>query len=150
MKIVIQRVSRAGVSVDGKIVSEIGEGMLVFLAIERGDTEEIFPRIIDKLVNLRIFSDADRKMNRSIKDAGGEFLVISQFTLAGSLKKGRRPSFDKAEEPGKAEGMYDKFCSLLEKQGVNIKKGVFAAMMDIELVNDGPVTFILDSRDFGF
>ena len=146
MKALIQRVSRANVMVEGKEVSSMGKGMLVLLGVEKGDSEKEADFISRKLVNIRIFEDEAGKMNLSIKDIKGEMLVVSQFTLAADLKKGNRPSFDGAELPGRAEKMYKDLIRDLRKEGIAVQEGVFGAMMQIGLVNDGPVTFMVESR----
>ena len=144
MKIVYQRVKRASVTIAGDLYSEIGQGAVLLLAIEKNDTEEILDWGAKKSIELRAFEDEDRKMNKSLLDIGGEVLVVSQFTLAGNVKKGRRPSFDKAESPAIADKKYQYFCRKIEENGITVKTGKFAAMMDIELVNSGPVTFIIE------
>jgi len=142
----IQRVRRSSVTVEGKEVARIGPGMTVLLGVFREDTEEEIARLLKKLPHLRIFADEEGKMNRSLVEIGGEALVVSQFTLAGSVKKGRRPSFDRAMPPAEAERLYERFCEELERL-VPVKRGVFGATMEVEILNDGPVTFILDSRE---
>ena len=143
MKLVIQRVKESSVTIDNKLYSKIGKGILVLLGVEKGDTIEQAKWLSEKLLKLRIFEDEDNKMNLSIQDIKGEILVVSQFTLAGNCKKGTRPSFDNAELPNKANKLYEEFCELLSKS-VPVKTGVFGAMMDVALINDGPVTFILE------
>ncbi|MBQ6515552.1 D-tyrosyl-tRNA(Tyr) deacylase [bacterium] len=143
MKVLIQRVKRASVTISGELYSKIGHGLLVFVGIEKGDTEETVLKLAEKTLNLRIFEDENGKMNKSVKDVEGEILSVSQFTLAGNCKKGTRPSFDNAEKPDLAKKMYELYNSKLEEQ-ISVKTGVFAAMMDVELINDGPVTFMLD------
>ena len=145
MRTVIQRVSRASVEVDGRIVGKIGRGILAYVGIEKGDTEKEIAFMAEKILNLRIFPDDERRMNLSVKDIGGEILSISQFTLASHIKKGRRPDFNNAEDPGKAEELYERFNELLAGE-IKVEKGVFAAMMKVESVNDGPVTFIIERR----
>jgi len=147
MKVVIQRVKEAKVSVNGQLINRIGKGMLVFLCVQKDDDQQDADYLVDKLINLRIFEDNEKKMNLSIQEIKGEFLVISQFTLAGDCNKGRRPSFDKAAEPKKAEELYNYFAQGLAKSSLTVKTGKFRAMMDISLINDGPVTFILDSKN---
>ncbi len=146
MKAVIQRVSRSSVAVDGSVVGKIGRGVNILLGVLKGDRPEDIEKMVSKIVNLRIFPDESGKMNRSLVDIDGEALVISQFTLAANLKRGRRPSFDEAMEPSEAKRMYELFCDRLAEY-VEVKRGVFGAMMEVEIVNDGPVTFIVDSRD---
>lgn len=146
MRIVLQRVKKASVVVDGKIVSEIGKGLLVLLGAEKGDTEAEADYLAKKIVNLRIFPDENDKMNLSIKDVVGEVLVVSQFTLASYIKKGNRPSFSDALEEGVAEKLYEKFVDNIKSEGLRVRKGVFKARMEVSLVNDGPVTFILERK----
>mgnify|MGYP000929363136 CR=1 FL=1 len=146
MKIVLQRVKEASVTVSGQTVGRIGHGLLVFLAIAKDDTVADIDYFVKKLVELRIFEDAQGKMNCSIVEAGGEFLVVSQFTLLGDCEKGRRPSFDKAADPQKGEEFYHAFVEALRVSGQKVQTGQFRAMMDVALVNDGPVTFILESK----
>jgi len=146
MKIVLQRVKEARVDVDDKTVGRIGRGICLLVGVEKGDGEADAERLAGKCVELRIFPDAQGKMNVSLAEAGGEVLAVSQFTLAASVRKGRRPSFDGAEEPGRAAELFDHFVGALEALGVGVETGVFQAMMDVHIVNDGPVTFILESR----
>ncbi|MCF8111682.1 MAG: D-tyrosyl-tRNA(Tyr) deacylase [Desulfobacteraceae bacterium] len=143
---VIQRVKKASVSVEDEAVGSIGPGLLVLLGVAETDTEADISYTADKLVNLRIFSDDKGKMNRSIVDTGGQMLVVSQFTLLGDCRKGRRPSFVKAADPKKAESCYLRFVDMVREKGVSAETGRFQAMMDVSLVNDGPVTLIVDSR----
>jgi len=145
MRAVLQRVSRAKVSVGGKIIGEIGRGILVLLGVSDEDSEQDAVYLLDKTVNLRIFEDALEKMNLSLLDINGELLVVSQFTLYGDSRKGRRPSFIKAAAPGRANALYEFFVSEARKQIGVVETGQFQAMMDVELVNDGPVTILLDS-----
>ena len=147
MKIVLQRVKKASVEVDGKIVGEIARGVCLLVGIERGDTIQDVEFLARKAVELRIFPDAEGKMNLSLADVGGEVLAVSQFTLAGSVKKGRRPSFDGAESPERAVEIFNDFVDHLRKSGVKVATGVFQAVMDVHILNDGPVTFILESSD---
>jgi len=142
----IQRVSRSSVVVDGDEIAHIGRGLNILLGVLKGDGESDIEKLVPKLVHLRIFADEEGKMNRSILDMGGEALVVSQFTLAGSVKKGRRPSFDNAMPPNEAERLYEIFCEKLEEY-IPVQRGEFGAMMDVEIHNDGPVTFIVDSKD---
>lgn len=146
MKALVQRVSKAGVEVGGREVASIDRGMLVFLGVERGDTDEDLEFVSRKVANLRIFEDSAGKMNLSIKDIGGEALVVSQFTLAADMRKGNRPSFDGAEEPSRAEAMYQAFTKRLRESGVRVAVGEFAACMTVSLANEGPVTIIVESR----
>lgn len=144
MKGLIQRVKRASVTIDGELYSKIDTGILVLLGVEKGDKEENADKLAEKLVKLRIFEDENGKMNKSILDIEGKILVVSQFTLAGDCKKGTRPSFDKAELPQRANELYKYFISKVEGLGVPTQTGSFGAMMDVELINDGPVTFMLE------
>ncbi len=143
MKLVVQRVKSASVTISGALYSEINKGFLVLLGVEKGDTVEEARWLAEKLLKLRIFEDENDKMNLSVLDVAGEVLAVSQFTLAGSCKKGTRPSFDSAEHPDKAKPLYEAFCEILGEK-LPLKTGVFGAMMDISLVNAGPVTFILE------
>lgn len=144
MKALIQRVKKASVSIEGELFSEIGFGMLIFLGVEKTDEIENAQKLADKLVNLRIFDDENGKMNRSLVDVGGEILVVSQFTLMGDCKKGTRPSFDKAAPQEKAKKLYEDFVNIIEKSNLTVKTGKFQAMMDISLINDGPVTLLVE------
>jgi len=149
MKAVIQRVSQAEVRVNAKRIGAIDKGILIFIGVSKEDTSEDAKYLVKKIVQLRIFEDAEGKMNLSAIDVGGELLVISQFTLYGNCRKGRRPSFDKAADAQKGEELYDYFVSELRKQHLKVETGQFQAMMDVDLVNDGPVTFILESNQSG-
>ena len=146
MRALIQRVSSASVDVGGKRVSTIGPGLLVFLGVMKGDTPKDLEYLVRKVSNLRVFEDVNGRMDLSVLDTGGEALVVSQFTLAAETRKGNRPSFTSAEEPGKAEEAYEEFMRHLSDLGVRVSGGSFGAMMDVALVNDGPVTILLDSR----
>jgi D-tyrosyl-tRNA(Tyr) deacylase len=146
MKAVLQRVSRAQVTVAGQVVGQIGRGILVLLGVEQGDGESDARALADKTIQLRIFDDADGKVNLSLVDVGGALLVVSQFTLLGDCRKGRRPSFVAAAPPAEAERLYELFVAAAGAQGVTVATGKFRAMMDVELVNDGPVTLLLESR----
>lgn len=146
MRAVIQRVSRAKVSVDGETTGEIGKGILVLLGVSRGDSEKEAVYLVEKTINLRIFEDAEDKMNLSLLDIQGELLVVSQFTLYGDARKGRRPSFIDAAAPDEANRLYEFFVSEARKQISKVETGRFQAMMDVELTNDGPVTILLDSN----
>lgn len=146
MRGVVQRVSGASVSVDGETVGEIGKGILILLGVAEDDTEKEAVYLLEKTINLRIFEDEADKMNLSLKDIGGDLLVVSQFTLLGDVRKGRRPSFIKAAAPEKANKLYEHFVSEAEKQIGRVATGKFQAMMDVSLVNDGPVTILLDSE----
>lgn len=145
MRAVIQRVSRASVTVDGVIIGQIGAGMLMLLGCAQGDQDAQLNYILDKSLNLRIFSDDEGKMNRSLLDIGGQLLVVSQFTLCADVKKGRRPSFIQAMRPEEAEPMIARFIAQAKAQGVDVQTGQFGADMKVELLNDGPVTIVLDT-----
>jgi len=145
MRAVLQRVIRAKVSVDGEITGEIGKGILVFLGVAREDSEKEALYLLEKTLNLRIFEDAEDKMNLSLLDIEGELLVVSQFTLYGDVRKGRRPSFIEAAAPPEANRLYEFFVAEARKQISKVETGRFQAMMNVELVNDGPVTILLDS-----
>ena len=146
MRLVIQRVLESSVRVDGNVVGSIGPGFMVLCGVEDGDTAEDVRYCIDKTVNLRIFEDEAGKMNRSILDAGGEILAISQFTLHGDVRHGRRPSFIRAARPETAVPLYDAYCNGLREAGVHVETGIFQTDMKVSLVNDGPVTLLVDSR----
>ncbi len=142
MRLVIQRVSRAEVRVDGTSVGRIGSGLLVLVGLERGDSVEQVERAARRVASLRVFEDGEGKMNRGLDEVGGEVLAVSQFTLAGSIRRGRRPSFDGAMAGDDAEPMFERFLEALRACEVRVKTGVFGAMMEVELVNDGPVTLL--------
>jgi D-aminoacyl-tRNA deacylase len=144
MRAVIQRVSSANVEVDGKIVGQIGRGLLVYLGVGKADSDSDAEFMAEKIANLRIFADDVEKMNRSVLDITGQVLLVSNFTLQGDCRKGRRPGFDAAAEPAIAERLYDKTAQLIAGKGLKVAKGVFGANMQVSSVNDGPVTFILD------
>lgn len=146
MRLVIQRVLESRVKVDGKIVGQIGHGFLVLCGVEEGDTETDVKYCIDKTINLRIFEDDAGKMNRSILDVGGEILAVSQFTLHGDVRHGRRPSFIKAARPETAVPLYESYCDGMRNAGVHVETGIFQADMKVSLINDGPVTLLVDSR----
>lgn len=147
MRAVVQRVSEASVKVDGKITGSIDQGLLVFLGVGIEDSIEDVDYLANKISGLRIFQDRDDKMNLSLKDIKGEILVISQFTIYGDARKGRRPNFMNSASPDLAEKLYEKFIDRISKEsGLRVEKGVFAADMDVELINDGPVTILLDSK----
>jgi len=146
MRCVAQRVDRARVRVDGEIISGIEKGVLVFLGIEKGDSYRDADFLLEKIVHLRIFEDSQGKMNLSLIETSGEILIVSQFTLLADCRKGRRPSFVSAEEPEEARKLYDYFISIAREKIGRVGTGEFQAMMKIELVNDGPVTMLLDSR----
>ena len=145
MKAVLQRVSEASVRVDSKVVGQINKGILVLLGIAKEDSKEHADYLVKKIVELRMFEDDAGNLNLSSDQVGAEFLVVSQFTIYGDCKKGRRPSFDQAAEPKKAEELYDYFVQRLRTQAAKVETGVFRAMMKVQLVNEGPVTFILES-----
>lgn len=144
MRVVLQRVSRARVTADGRVTGEIGRGLLLLVGFTAGDTGEALAWMADKLVGLRIFPDDEGKMNRSVDEVGGDLLVVSQFTLYGDTRKGKRPSFVEAARPEVAIPLYERFLALLRATGRRVETGEFGAMMDVELVNDGPVTLILE------
>ncbi|HJQ99101.1 MAG TPA: D-aminoacyl-tRNA deacylase [Candidatus Polarisedimenticolaceae bacterium] len=143
MKVLLQRVRRAEVRVEGQAVGSIGAGLLVFIGVERGDGPEEVEAYAAKTAELRIFGDGAGRMNLDVRQAGGAILVVSQFTLAGSTRRGLRPSFDGAAEPGRANELYLAYVGALRARGLSVETGVFGAMMEVELVNDGPVTFLL-------
>ncbi|MCR4880635.1 MAG: D-tyrosyl-tRNA(Tyr) deacylase [bacterium] len=144
MKVLIQRVKNASVTINNELFSSTNKGLLLFLGVEKKDTIQEADWLVDKTLKLRIFEDENEKMNLSVQDVGGEIMVVSQFTLAGDCKKGTRPSFDNAKAPSEANELYEYFVSKLKKSGLNVQTGVFGAMMDISLINDGPVTFMLE------
>lgn len=147
MRALIQRVSRANVTVECETVAEIGEGLLVLICAIEGDGEDVVDRLAIKISKLRIFPDAGGKTNLSVQDVGGAALVVSQFTLAASWRKGNRPGFSRALEPGLGEALYDRFAAALAATGVPVAKGVFGAEMKVSLVNDGPFTIWMDSEN---
>lgn len=144
MRVVLQRVSRARVTVDDTVTGEIGRGLLLLVAFTQGDSEEVLRWMADKVVGLRVFSDAEGKMNLSVDEVGGGLLVVSQFTLYGDSSRGRRPSFIQAAPPDVAVPLYERFIELLREPARHVETGVFGAMMKVELVNDGPVTLVLE------
>ena len=147
MKAVIQRVASASVAVDGETISKIAAGFLILLGVEQGDKEDDLNYLVKKTVGLRIFKDGNNNMNLSIQDVNGEALVVSQFTLCADTSRGRRPSFIRAASPEDADQMYQQYCEQLTVNNISVQTGKFGAMMDVSLVNDGPVTIILNSRD---
>jgi len=149
MRLVIQRVSRAEVRVGGAAVGRIGTGMLVLVGLELGDAEAQLERAANRLRTLRVFEDEDGKINRGLDEVGGELLLVSQFTLAGSIRRGRRPSFDRAMPAAEAEPMFDRLVGMLRAGGLTVATGSFGAMMEVELVNDGPVTLLWDDPPEG-
>lgn len=146
MRAVIQRVDQGSVTIEGNVHSAIGKGFVILLGVEKGDTDEDINYLVRKISQIRIFEDSHGKMNLSLKDVGGEVIVVSQFTLLADCSRGNRPSFIKAEDPLQAEAMYRRFAKALEEAGVSVKTGVFGAMMKVSLINDGPVTIVLESR----
>lgn len=146
MRAVIQRVSEASVEISNEVVGEIGAGLLVLLGVARDDTRDDADYLAEKITNLRIFADDEGKMNRSLLETGGAMLVVSQFTLYGDVRRGRRPSYCDAAEPAKANELYEYFVERVRSFGVTVETGVFQAMMKVSLTNEGPVTILLDSR----
>jgi D-tyrosyl-tRNA(Tyr) deacylase len=146
VKIVLQRVGEASVEAGGRTVGQIGRGYCLLVGVEKNDTETEADRLASKVAEIRVFPDDKGKMNLSLGEAGGEILAVSQFTLAASVRRGRRPSFDTAEEPGRAAELFERFVAALRAKGFSVSTGVFQAEMRVRLVNDGPVTFILESE----
>ena len=146
MRAVVQRVKESRVEVNGQVVGKIGQGVLVLLGIKQGDSEKDAKYVADKIVNLRIFPDKQGQMNYSLLDVKGEALVVSQFTLLGDCRKGRRPSYAHAARPEEARKLYEKFVEFVQEKGVNVETGRFQEMMDVYLLNDGPVTLLIDSE----
>jgi len=146
MKAILQRVTEASVAVDGRVLGKVQDGLMVLLGVARGDQDSDVRFVVDKIRNLRLFSDDHGKMNRSLTDVGGAVLLVSQFTLLGSTANGRRPSFDEAAQPDQAKQLYEQVAQGLREGGTRVEMGVFAAHMQVALVNDGPVTFVVDSR----
>jgi D-tyrosyl-tRNA(Tyr) deacylase len=145
MRAVVQRVKQSTVTANNEILGQIGRGLLVLLGVAKGDTAKDADYLTNKIINLRIFEDEDRKMNRSLLETGGELLVVSQFTLLADCRKGRRPSFIEAAEPEKATDLYERFVNVVRAKGVSVQTGRFRAMMEVALINDGPVTIIIES-----
>src|SRR5579872_5750207 len=145
MRVVVQRVTGAKVEVDGKPTGEIGSGLLVLLGVAKGDVAADADALVDKIVNLRVFTDENQKMNRSLLDISGALLIVSQFTLYGDCRKGRRPSFDAAAPAEEARALYEHFVATARATGIRVETGVFQAHMAVSLVNDGPVTFVIDT-----
>jgi D-tyrosyl-tRNA(Tyr) deacylase len=146
MRAVVQRVKESSVKADNQIIGRIGKGLVVLLGVAKGDTSSDADYLANKIVNLRIFEDNDAKMNRSLLSISGEMLVVSQFTLLGDCRKGRRPSFVAAAEPQKASELYENFVQQVRQLGISVETGRFQAMMEVALINDGPVTLVLESR----
>ena len=146
MRAVIQRVKSAAVNVEGRVTGKIGQGLLVLLGVGKGDGEKDIAYMVSKLPDLRIFEDASGKFNLSLREIRGEMLMVSQFTLYGDCRKGRRPSFTDAEEPAEAKRLYEQLIIKIREQGVTVETGEFQAKMEVHLINDGPVTILLDSR----
>ncbi len=144
MRVVFQRVSSASVSVDGQQVAEIGKGVLLLVGFEKGEKEETLPKMATKCLTLRVFEDFEGKMNLSVADIGGDVLAVPNFTLAGSTEKGRRPSFDRAEDPDRARELFERFVEDLRSSGLKVETGRFGRRMKVRLVNSGPVTFVLE------
>ncbi|MGQ9623077.1 MAG: D-aminoacyl-tRNA deacylase [Candidatus Caldatribacteriaceae bacterium] len=147
MRAVVQRVKKASVKVNGKIVGSINQGLLVFLGVGKEDNERDLEFMVRKISHLRVFEDSTGKMNLSVRDVGGAVLCVSQFTLYGDCRRGLRPSFDEAALPDQAQYYYEAFLGHLKKEGIPVESGVFGAFMEVELLNDGPVTILLDSRE---
>ena len=145
MKVLIQRVKQASVTIEGKLFSEIQKGIMALVGIEKGDTLEQVQKSAKKIVGLRIFPDENDKMNKSLLDVNGEMLIVSQFTLCGDCKKGTRPSFDKSAPPQEANELYEAFVKEVNNYGIKTQTGKFGSMMDVQLINDGPVTFMIEN-----
>ncbi len=148
MKAVVQRVASCRVTVDGRVTGEIDKGFLILLGVEQEDTEKQADKLCDKIATLRVFTDENDKMNLSLQDIGGSVLVVSNFTLCANCRKGRRPNFEAAARPEKAEPLYAYFCERMQYNGIQkVEKGIFGADMQVSLLNDGPVTIIIDTKD---
>jgi D-tyrosyl-tRNA(Tyr) deacylase len=147
VKIILQRVREAKVEVEGRVVGSVDRGVCLLVGVEKGDRPVDADYLARKAAELRIFPDAEGKMNLALGDVGGQVLAVSQFTLAGSVRKGRRPSFDNAEEPGRAAELFERFVAAVRAFGLKVETGVFQALMTVHIVNDGPVTFLLESRE---
>jgi len=145
MRAVVQRVKKSSVFIDGKLVATIGPGLMVLLGVARNDSEKEADFLAEKIPNLRIFEDKNEKMNLSLLDSGGQMLVVSQFTLLGNCRKGRRPSYVDAAEPETANALYEYFIEKVRTKGIDVQSGRFRAMMDVHLINDGPVTLVVES-----
>lgn len=146
MRSVVQRVTRASVTVEGEIVGKIGNGLLIFFGVGQGDELSDLDWIVEKIIGLRIFEDEEGKMNRSVQDVSGKILMVSQFTLYGDCRKGKRPSFSTAAPPEVAKALFDQAVEKMRGYGIHVETGIFQAEMQVELVNDGPVTLLLDSK----
>lgn len=145
MKVLLQRVSQASVEVKGEKIAEIGSGLLIFLGVNREDTDDVCRKMVDKVLAYRMFSDAEGKMNLNVQQASGELLVVSQFTLVADTQKGLRPSFSKAGRPDESERLYELFVAIAREKGLRVQMGQFGADMQVSLINDGPVTFLLET-----
>lgn len=146
MRAVVQRVKKSSVTVENAVTGRIGTGLMVLLGVEEGDTEKDAVYLVDKITGLRIFEDEEGKMNRSVTDVGGEILAVSQFTLLGDVRKGKRPSFTKAAPPEEANALYRRVIEMIKERGIHVEEGIFQADMLVEIHNDGPVTILLDSN----
>ncbi|MDD6191227.1 MAG: D-aminoacyl-tRNA deacylase [Firmicutes bacterium] len=146
MRAVVQRVTKSSVTVDGKITGKIGKGLMILIGVEKGDTDKDAEYIAKKIFGLRVFDDSEGVMNLNIQDAGGDILAVSQFTLLGDVRKGNRPSYFSAAAPDEANNLYRKVIDLLKEKGIHVEEGVFQAEMSVEIINDGPVTILLESN----
>lgn len=146
MRAVVQRVTKSSVTVDGKITGKIGKGLMILIGVEKGDTDKDAEYIAKKIFGLRVFDDSEGVMNLNIQDAGGDILAVSQFTLLGDVRKGNRPSYFSAAAPDEANSLYRKVIDLLKEKGIHVEEGVFQAEMSVEIINDGPVTILLESN----